>query len=83
MRRVHFAIRGEYIELHRLLKAVGIAPSGAAGKAMASQGLVRVNGAVETRKARKLKPGFKVRVGEVEVQVQAEGGGAAGGNESV
>ena len=78
MRRVHFAIRGEFIQLHKLLKAVGIAPSGAAGKIMAASGQVRVNGAVETRKTRKLKPGFKVRVGEVEVQVQAEGG-----NESV
>ncbi|HEY4371094.1 MAG TPA: RNA-binding S4 domain-containing protein [Burkholderiales bacterium] len=80
MRRVHFAIRGEYIELHKLLKAVGIAPSGAAGKIMAASGQVRVNGAVETRKTRKLKPGFQVRVGEVEIHVQAEPAGETAGN---
>jgi ribosome-associated protein len=72
MRRVQFAIKGEYIELHKLLKVVGIAPSGAAGKAMVAAGEVRVDGQLESRKTRKLRPGFRVRVGEVEIQVEAE-----------
>ena len=52
-----FQIRGELITLDALLKAVGIAESGAQAKAMIADGLVRVDGDVELRKTRKLRGG--------------------------
>ena len=55
-----FQIRGELITLDALLKAVGIAESGAQAKAMIADGLVRVDGDVELRKTRKLRGGETV-----------------------
>ncbi|MCI5222845.1 MAG: RNA-binding S4 domain-containing protein [Candidatus Electrothrix sp. AR4] len=50
---VTVTIRDAYIELYKLLKLENIAASGGEAKYMISEGLVRVNGAVETRKRRK------------------------------
>lgn len=66
-----FQLRGEFIELHALLKLLAIASSGGAAKAMVAEGLVRVDGAVETRKARKVRAGQVVKVGDEEVRVVA------------
>lgn len=57
-----FQIRGELITLDALLKAVGIADSGAQAKAMVADGLVKVDGETESRKTRKLRGGEKVEV---------------------
>ncbi len=59
------AIRDEYIELYKLLKLANLAASGGEAKYMISEGLVRVNGEVDTRKRR------KTRVGDT---VECEGG---------
>ncbi|XOF32835.1 MAG: RNA-binding S4 domain-containing protein [Candidatus Electrothrix sp. YB6] len=48
------AIRGPYIELYKLLKREDVAASGGEAKAMISEGLIRVNGEVETRKRKKI-----------------------------
>ena len=48
------AVRGPYIELYKLLKRENIAASGGEAKAMISEGLIRVNGEVETRKRKKI-----------------------------
>jgi len=55
-----FAIRGEYIELIQLLKAVNLAESGGQAKAFVEEGLVKLNGQVESRKRAKLRPGDRV-----------------------
>ena len=47
-------IKGPYIELYKLLKRENIAASGGEAKAMISEGLIRVNGEVETRKQKKV-----------------------------
>ena len=61
-----FQIRGELITLDALLKAVGIAESGAQAKAMIADGQVRVDGTVELRKTRKLRGGETVETsGEI------------------
>jgi ribosome-associated protein len=69
MRRLEFAITGEYIELHNLLKVTGVVNSGGAGKAMVAEGGVRVDGQTELRKTCKIKPGARVRVDDVEIRV--------------
>lgn len=49
-----FELRGEYIALCDLLKIEGIADSGGQGKAMVAEGLVTVDGNIETRKTAKI-----------------------------
>ncbi len=59
---IKFKINTEYIELIGLLKATGIAFSGAEAKQMVDDGMVKVNGELESRKRAKLRPGAKVDV---------------------
>jgi ribosome-associated protein len=66
-----FLIRGEYITLDALLKAVGAAGSGAQAKAMVAEGLVKVDGEKETRKTRKLRGGELVEAGNYSVKLLA------------
>lgn len=62
----------EYIELHSLLKATGLSPSGGAAKVAVAEGLVRVDGTVERRKRCKIRPGQLVEFeGEV-IEVKSE-----------
>jgi ribosome-associated protein len=53
-------LSGEYIELFKLLKLLDIAESGGEAKLLVGEGMVRVNGDVETRKRRKLVRGDQV-----------------------
>lgn len=69
MPRHTFALRGDYVELHTLLKLLAIAPSGGAAKAMVAEGAVTVDGVPESRKARKLYAGSVVCVGDEEIAV--------------
>lgn len=71
MTQHHFTLTSEYIELHSLLKFLGIAPSGGAAKVMVAEGLVSVDGVPESRKTRKLHAGVIVRVGDEEIHILA------------
>jgi ribosome-associated protein len=62
-----FKIKGEFIELIQLLKAMGIAETGGHAKMMVEDGLVKVNGKAEDRKRAKLRPGDQVEVGGVTI----------------
>ncbi len=66
-----FAVRGEYIQLDQLLKALGLCASGGAAHAAVEQGLIRVDGAVETRKRAKLRPGQRVEFAGAEIRLHA------------
>jgi ribosome-associated protein len=55
--------QGDHIELHDLLKVMGLAPTGGAAKRAIAEGLVMVDGEVETRKRRKVKKGQQVEYG--------------------
>lgn len=57
MENTIFTIKGDYIELIKLLKATGITDSGGEAKTMVDEKLVKVNGALELRKRAKLKKG--------------------------
>jgi len=61
----------DYIELDKLLKREHCAASGGEARHLIGQGLAWVNGAVETRKRRKLYPGDRVRLGGIEMVVTA------------
>jgi ribosome-associated protein len=63
------AIRGETIRLGQLLKLAGISDSGSDAKALLAGESVTVNGELETRRGRQLRPGDLVHVGELELLV--------------
>ncbi|MGO4551763.1 RNA-binding S4 domain-containing protein [Lysobacter sp. 2RAF19] len=72
MQRLQFALDGhDYVELHQLLKLVGIVDSGGAGKHLVAEGEVEVDGVVELRKSCKIRAGARVTVGEVGIDVIA------------
>jgi ribosome-associated protein len=56
-------INGEFIKLDSFLKAVNAASSGGEAKILVAEGLVSVNGEVELRRGRKLRPGDFVELG--------------------
>lgn len=57
---ITLAVRGEYIQLDQALKAVGLCDSGGGAHHSVSEGLVTVDGRVETRKRAKLRPGQRI-----------------------
>jgi ribosome-associated protein len=56
-----FTITGEYIELDKLLKATNLCGTGGEARIMISEGLVTVDGEVELRLRRKVRPGMTVQ----------------------
>jgi len=74
-----FELRGDHITLDALLKAGGLALSGGAAKGLIAEGAVRVNGAVERRRGRKLRAGDTVVIGDVQLQLQAGAEDVTGG----
>ncbi len=52
---MNFRLKDEYIELCKLLKAVNLVMSGGEGKDVVAQGLVTVDGQLETRKRCKIR----------------------------
>ena len=63
------AIREETIRLGQLLKLAGIAESGGEARELVQDGIVRVNGEVETRRGRQLREGDVVEAGGERVRV--------------
>lgn len=53
-------LRDEFIKLGQALKAVGLVESGVDAKFVIQDGLVKVNGQIETQRGKKLYDGDKV-----------------------
>ena len=66
---IQFELRNEYVELCNLLKLVGLADSGGRSKVMVAEGLVKVNGVLETRKTAKIKAGQIVESCDTHIHV--------------
>lgn len=71
MQLIDFELRGEYVTLDALLKAIGVAPSGGAAKLMVADGRVEVDGREELRKTCKIRAGQVVSVTGVRIKVMA------------
>lgn len=69
MQEIHFALRGDYIELNQLLKLTGLCDSGGAGKMLVASGAVKVDGQYESRKTCKIHGGQVVQVDDVRILV--------------
>lgn len=54
---MELTIQQDYIELIKALKLANLVEHGAEAKALVDEGLIQVNGEVEHRKRRKLRPG--------------------------
>ncbi|EOS49147.1 RNA-binding S4 domain-containing protein [Lachnospiraceae bacterium MD335] len=63
-------IRDDFIKLGQAIKLAGLVESGVEAKEVIQDGLVRVNGTVDTRRGRKLVPGDEVRFGKGSFVVQ-------------
>lgn len=61
--------KSEFIELIKLLKIQGLAQTGGHAKILIEEGLVHVNGELEFRKRRKLRPGDTVEIEGNAVQI--------------
>lgn len=59
----------EPVELYKILKFEGLVPSGGEAKLVIEQGLVRVNGAIETRKRRKIIAGDLIEFGAEQLNI--------------
>ena len=70
MKEINFELTGEYIELIQLLKATRIAQSGAEAKIFVEEGLVMLNGTLESRKRAKVRIGDKVLVEGIAITVK-------------
>ena len=68
---IELPLRGDYIELDKLLKATGIAGSGGQARMMISDGLVSVDGQQELRKTAKIRLGQRVSVQGQDILVVA------------
>ena len=64
-----FHARDGMIRLGQLLKAAGLVETGGEAKLVLAEGLVSVNGEVETRRGRQLVPGDVVAAGDASVRL--------------
>ena len=69
---IDFDLDGDFVELNQLLKLVGLADSGGAGKVLVASGAVVVDGAVELRKTCKIRAGQQVRVAGTTIRVRGD-----------
>jgi ribosome-associated protein len=66
------AISSEPVELYKLLKFESLVSSGGEAKHVIAEGLVLVNGQVETRKRKKIVSGDIVEFGKEKIHIQLQ-----------
>ncbi len=70
MQKIDFPISEDYIELIKLLKAIGLAQTGGHAKMIVDDGLVSRNGEIEKRKRAKLVSGDKLTIdNQIEIKI--------------
>lgn len=68
-------LESEFVELYKILKFEGLADSGGDAKQAIADGLVSVNGEVETRKRKKIRPGDQIDFIDHHIDVVDKSGG--------
>lgn len=69
MTTVEFTLKGDCIALYQLLKLTGRCPSGGTAKRVVADGMVRVDGRTETRKACKIRARQEVQLEDTLIRV--------------
>lgn len=64
-----FKLEDEYIQLQNVLKVCAIVDSGAMAKNIIQDGLVKVNGEIETRRGKKIRVGDVVTVFDESIEI--------------
>lgn len=67
---MEFKIKGEFIELIALLKAIGEAQTGGHAKIIVEEGLVLRNHEIEMRKRAKLIPGDLIEINGKKIELK-------------
>jgi len=67
---IEFTLEGEFIPLISLLKATNLVMSGGEAQVVVSEGLVKYNGQVDTRKRLKVKRGDTVEFDNKKILVR-------------
>ena len=72
MKKLTFALKEdqEFIPLINLLQVLNLAQSGGHAKIMVGEGEVKVNGAIELQKRKKIKSGFTITLEGVEIKIE-------------
>jgi len=68
-------LESEFVELYKILKFEGLADSGGDAKQAIADGLVSVNGEVETRKRKKIRAGDQIDFIDHHIDVVDKPGG--------
>jgi ribosome-associated protein len=63
------AIKSEFIKMDSLLKYAGVCMTGGEAKTLIEEGMVFFNGEVCTMRGKKVRPGDKVTVGDVTLEI--------------
>lgn len=66
---IEIPISGEMIRLGQLLKLAGVADDGAQARTLIEEGAVSVDGEVDRRRGRQVRPGSIVVLGESQIRV--------------
>ncbi|MBN2612566.1 MAG: RNA-binding S4 domain-containing protein [Bacteroidales bacterium] len=69
MKNLTFQLTDDYIELIKLLKAMGIAENGAHAKQLVENGEVKVNNVPEFRKRCKIRQGDSVILKDIKIDI--------------
>ncbi len=64
-----FELTEDFIELIKLIKFMGLSETGGQAKLLVENGMVKVDGEVESRKRRKVRKGMIVTVGDETIKV--------------
>ena len=69
MKTVEIKINTEFIKLDSLLKFAGLAETGGIAKDIIPLGRIKVGGEVCTMRGKKIRPGDKVQIDEIDTQI--------------
>lgn len=68
-RQIDVKIRSEFIKLDSLLKFAGVVETGGIGKEIILEERIKVNGEVCTMRGKKIRPGDKVQIDEIQSEI--------------
>ena len=69
MQELEFKLNTDYIELNKLLKILSLVESGGQANNLITEGFVRYNGEIDTRKRLKLRKGDKIEFAEMFIRI--------------
>lgn len=67
--KTEIKIQTEFIKLDSLLKFAGVTETGGIAKEIIQEGKVKVNGDVCTMRGKKIRPGDKISIEEIELEL--------------